>query len=52
MNKPGTVDMDKSINCTGLAHIAFSVGSKEKVDEIYRVLKKMVRLFTLMMRPE
>jgi hypothetical protein len=44
--------MDKSINCTGLAHIAFSVGSKEEVDEIYRVLKKMVRLFTLMMRPE
>ena len=52
MNKPGKVDIDKSINCTGLSHIAFSVGSKEKVDEIYRVLKKMVRLFTLMMRPE
>ena len=34
MNKPGLVDMEKNLNRTGYVHIAFSVGSKEKVDEI------------------
>ena len=40
MNKPGMIDMDKPINRTGLIHIAFSVGSKEKVDELTEELKK------------
>ena len=40
MNKPGMVDMDKPINRTGLVHIAFSVGSKEKVDEFTSKLKE------------
>ena len=39
MNKPGMEDMEKPINRTGYAHIAFSVGSKEKVDEITAELK-------------
>ena len=39
MNKPGMIDMDKPINRTGLIHIAFSVGSKEKVDELTEKLK-------------
>ena len=40
MNKPGLEDMDKPLNRAGYAHIAFSVGSKEKVDEITAQLKK------------
>lgn len=40
MNKPGMVDMDKPLNRTGLIHIAFSVGSKEKVDELTNTLKE------------
>ena len=40
MNKPGLEDMEKSINRTGYVHVAFSVGSKEKVDEITTQLKK------------
>ena len=32
MNKPGMDDSEKQFNRTGYAHIAFSVGSKEKVD--------------------
>ncbi|CBK73847.1 Lactoylglutathione lyase and related lyases [Butyrivibrio fibrisolvens 16/4] len=40
MNKPGMVDMDKPLNRTGLIHIAFSVGSKEKVDELTARLKE------------
>ncbi|MCR4608368.1 MAG: VOC family protein [Eubacterium sp.] len=40
MNKPDMVDMDKPVNRTGLAHVAFSVGSKEKVDELTEELKK------------
>ncbi len=39
MKKPDMVDMDKPLNRTGLIHIAFSVGSKEKVDEITAELK-------------
>ena len=34
MNKPVMDDMEKPLNRTGYAHIAFSVGSKEKVDEL------------------
>ncbi len=34
MNKPDMKDMDKPLARTGYAHIAFSVGSKEKVDEL------------------
>ena len=34
MNKPEQNDNPKSLNRTGYAHIAFSVGSREKVDEL------------------
>ena len=34
MNKPGMEDNEKPLNRTGYAHIAFSVGSKERVDEL------------------
>ena len=34
MNKPGMDDTEKYLNRTGYAHIAFSVGSKEKVDAL------------------
>lgn len=34
MTKPELVDQDKPLNRTGYAHIAFSVGSKEKVNEL------------------
>ena len=34
MTKPKLEDQDKPLNRTGYAHIAFSVGSKEKVDEL------------------
>lgn len=34
MNKPELVEQEKSLNRTGYAHIAFSVGSKERVDEL------------------
>ena len=39
MNKPGLADMEKPLNRTGYAHIAFSLGSKEKVDELTARLK-------------
>ena len=39
MNKPGLADPEKSPERTGYSHIAFSVGSKEKVDEITARLK-------------
>lgn len=39
MNKPGLNDMEKPLNRTGFIHIAFSVGSKEKVDELTEMLK-------------
>ena len=39
MNKPDMEDMKKTLNRTGLIHIAFSVGSKEKVDELTAELK-------------
>ena len=38
MNRPGMDDPEKTLNRTGLIHIAFSVGSREKVDELTRQL--------------
>lgn len=40
MNKPEMVDADKPLNRTGYAHIAFSVGSKECVDELTNRLRE------------
>ena len=34
MNKPGMEDNEKSLNRTGYIHVAFSVGSRERVDEL------------------
>ncbi len=34
MSKPEMTDIEKMINRTGYAHVAFSVGSKERVDEL------------------
>lgn len=34
MKKPDMVDDEKNVNRTGYAHIAFSLGSKEAVDEL------------------
>ncbi len=39
MNKPVMADVEKDLNRTGYAHIAFSVGSKEAVDELTAKLK-------------
>ncbi|MCR5196795.1 MAG: VOC family protein [Pseudobutyrivibrio sp.] len=39
MNKPEMVDSYKELNRTGYAHIAFSLGSKEKVDDLTAKLK-------------
>ncbi len=39
MNKPGLNDLEKPLDRTGYAHIAFSVGSKDKVNEITARLK-------------
>ena len=39
MTKPGLEDMEKPLNRTGYVHIAFSVGSTEKVDELTAQLK-------------
>ena len=40
MTKPGMIDPEKPLNRTGYAHIAFSVGSREKVDELTEQLKE------------
>jgi len=40
MNKPEMTDDIKGPNRTGYAHIAFSVGSKEKVDELTARIKE------------
>lgn len=40
MSKPDLVDVGKSLNRTGFIHIAFSVGSKEKVDCLTAQMKK------------
>ena len=39
MNKPNLVDETKNPDRTGYAHISFSVGSKDKVDELTAKLK-------------
>lgn len=39
MNKPEMDDSEKTLNRTGYAHIAFSVGSKEKVNELTEKLR-------------
>ena len=39
MNKPGLDDAVKTLNRTGFIHLAFSVGSKEKVDALTATLK-------------
>jgi len=40
MNKPEMADLEKNAAHTGYIHIAFSVGSKEKVDQLTAELKK------------
>lgn len=40
MNKPDMKDIDKDTNRTGFIHIAFSVGTKEKVDELSMQLQE------------
>ena len=40
MTKPDITDHDKPLNRTGYAHIAFSLGSREKVDQLTEKLKK------------
>lgn len=39
MNKPDMADCEKALARTGYIHLAFSVGSKEKVDELTAQLK-------------
>ena len=39
MNKPQMEDVNKGFNRIGYIHLAFSVGSKEKVDELTEILK-------------
>ena len=39
MNKPNMTDDPKDLNRTGYVHIAFSLGSKEKVNELTSALK-------------
>lgn len=39
MNKAEQVDGEKNLAATGFIHLAFSVGSKEKVDELTAQLK-------------
>lgn len=39
MNKPDMTDFPKALTRTGFVHIAFSVGSKEKVDALTAELK-------------
>ena len=39
MTKPKLQDQNKPLNRTGYAHIAFSVGSKEKVNELTELLR-------------
>ncbi len=39
MNKPEMIDGKKDLNRTGYVHLAFSVGSKERVDELTEHIK-------------
>ena len=40
MNKPEMEDLEKTLNRSGYVHLAFSVGSREKVDELTAQLKQ------------
>lgn len=40
MNRPGMQDTEKTSARTGFIHIAFSLGSREKVDELTAVLRE------------
>lgn len=40
MNRPNMQDDKKSLHRTGFIHLAFSVGSKERVDELTAQLKE------------
>ena len=40
MNKPQMDDLEKTLNRTGYTHLAFSVGSSEKVDKLTLQLKQ------------
>ena len=40
MKKPQMVDPQKLLNRTGYVHLAFSVGSKEKVDELTELFRQ------------
>ena len=40
MNKAEQVDNEKNLAATGFIHLAFSVGSKEKVDDLTAQLKR------------
>lgn len=39
MNRPDMDDLEKSLARTGFVHIAFSLGSKEKVNQLTEMLK-------------
>lgn len=39
MKKPGMTDAEKALNRTGYAHVAFGVGSREKVDALTAELR-------------
>ncbi len=39
MNKPDMADAEKPLNRTGLIHVAFSVGSRERADELTQLLR-------------
>ena len=39
MNKPGMVEEERALNQTGYIHIAFSLGSKEAVNNLTKQLK-------------
>jgi lactoylglutathione lyase len=39
MTKPGMADPKKELNRTGYVHVAFSVGSKERVDQLTEQLQ-------------
>ena len=40
MTEPEMTDLEKPLSRTGYAHIAFSVGSKERVDELTEKVRK------------
>lgn len=40
MNKPNMEDVEKTLSRTGFIHIAFSIGSKEKVDLLSAQMKE------------